>query len=59
MSHSTMRMGVAGFCNLASIGGEKSTASGNAGMLDIVAALAWVRDNIGGFGADPANVSNR
>ncbi len=31
--------------------------SGNAGMLDLVAALAWVRDNISEFGGDPANVT--
>ena len=31
--------------------------SGNAGMLDLVAALRWVRDNITGFGGDPANVT--
>jgi para-nitrobenzyl esterase len=30
--------------------------SGNAGMLDIVLALEWVRDNITGFGGDPNTV---
>jgi para-nitrobenzyl esterase len=29
----------------------------NAGMRDIVMALEWVRDNIGGFGGDPGNVT--
>jgi para-nitrobenzyl esterase len=51
------RVGVSGFLNLASIGGEKYAASANAGMLDIVAALEWVRDNIRAFGGDPANVT--
>lgn len=31
--------------------------SGNAGMLDIVAALEWVREHIGDFGGDPHNVT--
>jgi len=51
------RLGPLGFCNLAGVGGEKFSASGNVGMLDIVAALEWVRDNISNFGGDPANVT--
>jgi para-nitrobenzyl esterase len=30
---------------------------GNPGQLDLVAALEWVRDNVGNFGGDPANVT--
>ena len=51
------RLGPLGFCNLASVGGDKFAASGNVGMLDIVAALEWVRDNIANFGGDAANVT--
>ena len=51
------RAGLVGFLNLASFGGDKYAASANVGMLDIVAALEWVRDNIRNFGGDPANVT--
>jgi para-nitrobenzyl esterase len=51
------RLGALGYCDLAGVGGEKFAASGNVGMLDIVAALQWVRDNIAVFGGDPDNVT--
>ena len=51
------RLGPLGYCNLAGVGGDKFAASGNVGMLDIVAALEWVRDNIANFGGDPGNVT--
>jgi para-nitrobenzyl esterase len=51
------RLGPLGFTNLAGVGGDKYAASGNVGMLDIVAALEWVRDNISNFGGDPENVT--
>lgn len=51
------RLGPLGFADFAGTGGEKYTASGNVGMLDIVAALEWIRDNIANFGGDPLNVT--
>jgi para-nitrobenzyl esterase len=46
-----------GFSNFAAAGGEKFAASGNVGLLDIVAALQWIHDNISNFGGDPGNVT--
>src|SRR6185436_5343321 len=37
-------------------GGSEFEASANAGQLDLVAALQWVRDNISAFGGDPNRV---
>lgn len=51
------RLGPIGFSDLSAIGGEKYKDSGNVGMLDIIAALEWVRDNISNFGGDPGNVT--
>jgi para-nitrobenzyl esterase len=51
------RLNLFGYLYLAEAGGEKYADSGNAGMLDIVQALEWVRDNIAAFGGDPANVT--
>jgi para-nitrobenzyl esterase len=51
------RLGPLGYTNLNGVGGEKYAASGNAGMLDIVAALEWIRDNIENFGGDTGNVT--
>jgi para-nitrobenzyl esterase len=50
------RLNIFGYLHLGDIGGEKYSSSGNAGMLDIVAALEWVRDNVAQFGGDPGNV---
>jgi para-nitrobenzyl esterase len=47
------RLNVFGYLNLGSIGGEEFATSANVGMLDIVAALEWVRANIVTFGGDP------
>ncbi len=51
------RLGPIGFTDLSGVGGEKYKDSGNVGMLDIIAALEWVRDNISNFGGDPNNVT--
>jgi para-nitrobenzyl esterase len=50
------RLNVFGFLNLAEYAPEYAD-SGNIGMLDIVAVLEWVRDNIAVFGGDPSNVT--
>ncbi len=51
------RLTIFGFLYLAGVGGEKYANASNVGMLDIVAALEWVRDNISNFGGDPGNVT--
>ena len=50
------RLGPLGFTNLTGID-ENLKDSGNVGMLDIVAALKWVNENITAFGGDPENVT--
>ncbi len=51
------RLNVYGYLNLEGIGGEEFSSSANVGMLDCVAVLEWVRDNIASFGGDPGNVT--
>lgn len=51
------RLGALGFTHLADLAGERFAASGNLGVLDQVAALAWVRENIAALGGDPGNVT--
>jgi para-nitrobenzyl esterase len=46
-----------GFMHLAEIGGARFADSGNAGMLDVVAVLEWVRDHAARFGGDVGNVT--
>jgi para-nitrobenzyl esterase len=50
------RLNIMGYLYLGDLLGEEYAASGIAGMLDIVAALGWVRDNIEHFGGDPGKV---
>jgi para-nitrobenzyl esterase len=50
------RLNVFGFLNLTEMG-DKYANSANAGVLDYVAVLRWVRENITNFGGDPGNVT--
>jgi para-nitrobenzyl esterase len=47
------RLNVFGFTYLGDAMGAEFAASGSVGLLDLVAALEWVRDNISNFGGDP------
>jgi len=52
------RLGVLGYFAHPGLSAESPThASGNYGVMDQVAALQWVRDNIASFGGDPDNVT--
>jgi para-nitrobenzyl esterase len=52
------RMGIFGFFVHPELTAESGkNASGNYGMLDLVAALEWVQHNIASFGGDPGNVT--
>jgi hypothetical protein len=52
------RLGILGFFTHPELTRESDyQASGNYAMLDLVAALQWVRDNIAAFGGDPARVT--
>ncbi len=51
------RLNILGHLHLAELGGAEFAQSGNAGALDMLASLHWVRDNIERFGGDPANVT--
>ncbi len=47
------RINAFGYLYLAEFGVPEYADSGNAGMLDLILALQWVRDNIAEFGGDP------
>jgi para-nitrobenzyl esterase len=51
------RLNAFGYLYLGDLAGEAYAASGNAGQLDLIAVLEWVRDNIAEFGGDPGNVT--
>ena len=50
------RLNVFGYSDL-SAAGPAFAQSGNVGVLDLVAALQWVHNNIANFGGDPGNVT--
>jgi para-nitrobenzyl esterase len=51
------RLNVFGYLYLAQLGGEQYADSGNAGQLDLIAALQWVRAHAFELGGDPDNVT--
>ncbi|MFD2933166.1 carboxylesterase/lipase family protein [Spirosoma flavum] len=50
------RLNILGFLDLSEYG-EKYKSSANVGMMDLVSALQWVKENIASFGGDPNNVT--
>jgi para-nitrobenzyl esterase len=51
------RLGLLGFLSHPALSAEQGGASGNYGLMDQIAALQWVHDNIARFGGDPGNVT--
>ncbi|MGH8674856.1 MAG: carboxylesterase/lipase family protein, partial [Burkholderiales bacterium] len=51
------RLGALGFLRLRELSEGRIPATGNEGLLDQIAALEWVRDEIAAFGGDPGNVT--
>jgi len=51
------RLGPLGFLRLTDLTDGRIPSTGNEGILDQVAALTWVRENIAAFGGDPENVT--
>ena len=51
------RLGVFGFLATADLAKEANGAAGNYGLMDMIAALQWVKANIKNFGGDPDNVT--
>ncbi|WP_418120480.1 carboxylesterase/lipase family protein [Variovorax sp. 350MFTsu5.1] len=53
------RLGILGFLNVPQLrpGGSEGDDSGNFALLDNMAALRFIRDNVASFGGDPGNVT--
>lgn len=51
------RLGVFGFLATEDLTKENGGHAGNYGLMDMVAALRWVKQNIAGFGGDAGNVT--
>lgn len=51
------RLDALGYLHLPAVHDDEQAGPANAGMLDLVLALRWIRDNIAGFGGDPGNVT--
>jgi para-nitrobenzyl esterase len=51
------RLGALGHLYLRELAGEDYALSGHCGLLDLVLALEWVRDNVAAFGGDPSRVT--
>ncbi|XP_046412715.1 neuroligin-1-like isoform X2 [Neodiprion fabricii] len=47
------RLGVLGFLKT----GSKASAQGNFGLMDLVAGLHWLRENLAAFGGDPERIT--
>lgn len=51
------RLGILGWMDLTQFDRDKYRTSGNNGVLDQIAALRWINDNISAFGGNPQNVT--
>ena len=51
------RLNVFGYLYLGGLDAGRYPDSGNAGQLDLIAGLKWIRDNIAAFGGDPGRVT--
>uniref|UniRef100_UPI0028B03341 carboxylesterase family protein n=1 Tax=Stenotrophomonas sp. TaxID=69392 RepID=UPI0028B03341 len=51
------RLNTFGYLYLGALGDPRYAASGNAGQLDLVQALQWVREHATTFGGDPGNIT--